>query len=34
LENEERYLRMASAPNPYGDGTSSSQITSVLKKNL
>jgi UDP-N-acetylglucosamine 2-epimerase (non-hydrolysing) len=34
LENEERYLRMASAPNPYGDGTASSQITSVLKKNL
>ena len=34
LESEEAYSKMANASNPYGDGTASKQIVSVLKRDL
>jgi UDP-N-acetylglucosamine 2-epimerase (non-hydrolysing) len=34
LESEEVYSQMANASNPYGDGTASKQIVSILKREL
>lgn len=34
LTNEATYLEMSTASNPYGDGTASQQITTILKKKL
>ena len=34
LESQEEYAKMANASNPYGDGTASKQIVSILKANL
>ncbi|WP_257702520.1 non-hydrolyzing UDP-N-acetylglucosamine 2-epimerase [Vagococcus luciliae] len=34
LTNEETYVKMSTASNPYGDGTASQQIVSVLKNKL
>lgn len=34
VENRELYLKMAHAKNPYGDGTASEKIVSIIKKKL
>ena len=34
LESQEAYMKMANASNPYGDGTASKQIASILRKHL